>query len=957
MRKSLLKLLFSVAALTASVAVHALGMGGINVTSALGRPLQADIEIVAATKAEQNGLEVSLAPSTAYRDSGLEYPRGIKFKFQLDKNTDGTPYLKVTSDRPINDPFVSLLIEVSWPSGRLLREYTFLLDPPGYVPAQAAIPEVQVVIPTRQAAPVAVVIPDIVEAPEAESVADEIFMPEESTLGESVSDTTGQTETIPEEESALPVESMDAGHESMDSAQESMSASTEPDDIEQSVPVEEEEFEEITEVIPEDEIDSILEGLPEPTVASIPPVKEVPETLEVQRGDTMFEIAAKYKQPDVSVERMLVALYRANVDKFDDENMNRIQAGKVIRMPDADELLNVTQADAKNEIRVQAKDWNAYRQKLASASQQSSQLQEIKQVAVGKINSSVIDQAPVAKKSAREVLKLSKGAAPGDQAGVGGKKMSAQDKKNAIQEDAIAKSKSSDEKSARAALLEKNLKDMERLAQLRAEAAALATIPSGAATKKVEVAANKVKVESAIQPPAKPEPKAAPKPTQKTKVKTKPAQPEPGLIDQIMEDPLYLAGGALILIGLGGLGVVMMRRRRESSFEHAESRYDEAGEETGRRLAVPVESSPETGDFTGSVESEAVPEATQDQTQTQDSDSVDPISEAELFLSFGRDVQAEEILKEALSTSPNNKQIHLKLLGIYSSRQDVGEFEAIATQLKDVADEDTWQQAAEMGLKLDPSNVLYGGSASMEDSGSATVQMAAADFSDTIVETAATEKPSVLDFDINSTESEGDTPTSLEENLLGDMDSTVVLDTPPDTLTQQDTSTQDTSGLDSSMDFDISSDSPSVSESPEAADTNFEDTVFDVTGGDTSSGDSSVSDIVLDIGDESMEFTLDEPVNKSSESAPVLNTEFLDIDLNLGEELAPESVSDETVSDETASNTKSDQWQEVATKLDLAKAYQEMGDADGAREILDEVLREGDAEQKQAAQSLLDQLD
>jgi len=117
-----------------------------------------------------------------------------------------------------------------------------------------------------------------------------------------------------------------------------------------------------------------------------------------------------------------------------------------------------------------------------------------------------------------------------------------------------------------------------------------------------------------------------------------------------------------------------------------------------------------------------------------------------------------------------------------------------------------------------------------------------------------------------------------------------------------------------------------------------------------------VSDSVLDIGDESMEFTLDETAKNFSEPATELNTDFSDINLNLGDELEPASLSDEMASDEDPFSTKSDQWQEVATKLDLAKAYQEMGDADGSREILDEVMQEGDAAQKQAAQALLDQL-
>ena len=58
----------------------------------------------------------------------------------------------------------------------------------------------------------------------------------------------------------------------------------------------------------------------------------------------------------------------------------------------------------------------------------------------------------------------------------------------------------------------------------------------------------------------------------------------------------------------------------------------------------------------------------------------------------------------------------------------------------------------------------------------------------------------------------------------------------------------------------------------------------------------------------------------------------------------------------SGAGSKNDNWQDVATKLDLAKAYQEMGDASGAREILEEVMQEGDAEQRESAQALLEQL-
>jgi pilus assembly protein FimV len=103
--------------------------------------------------------------------------------------------------------------------------------------------------------------------------------------------------------------------------------------------------------------------------------------------------------------------------------------------------------------------------------------------------------------------------------------------------------------------------------------------------------------------------------------------------------------------------------------------------------------------------------------------------------------------------------------------------------------------------------------------------------------------------------------------------------------------------------------------------------------------------------DGGMAFTLDFPtedVVKPASSPPAAGIGFEGISLNFDDAAAPSS--------ESAAGGKDDQWQEVATKLDLAKAYQEMGDNDGAREILEEVMREGDAGQREAAQTLFGQL-
>jgi pilus assembly protein FimV len=855
-RKSLLKLLGAVAGLFLSTAIYAVGMGGINVSSALGQPLKADIDLLSVGKSEKDSLVARLASPESYRSAGLDYPYGNKFKFEILSRAGGEPYIKVSSAQAINDPFVSLLVELSWSAGKLSREYTFLLDPVDYVPVQPAQGEVQAVAPTVQppesgmgtAAPVA---PAVTPA--------ESFTPVPAVTPMEQAAAASTVPAVPTEGAAKPEG--------------------------QAVPVETEA------------------GSEEQAASAVPAVPANKEWVAVQRGDTMYKIAERYKLADMNLERMLVALYRANADQFDGKNMNRIRAGKILQLPTQDEYEAVALPEAVKEIHAQASDWNAYRQKLASAATTSGQTQAAEQVASGKISSSVTDQAPVAKESAKEVLKLSKGEAPGDHAatGAGGKPMSAQDKKNAAQEDAIAKAKAEQESQARSAMLEKNLQDMKRLAQLKTEAAALAQSPTA-------VAPAPAPAKPAEVHPAKPKPKEV--------------KPEPTLVDQIMGEPLYQAGAAAVLLVLGGIGFMLYRRKKK----HFDGELDEAGEfdETGEDIGsasgsfkMPVMPSPDTGDFTRTSVMQSV--------ATPSSDHVDPISEADLFLNFGRDAQAEEILKEALQNTPNNHQIHLKLLGIYANRKDANAFSTIARQLKDSGDDEAWQQAVEMGRKLEPDNPIYGGFRSMEDTGSATVQMTAFN---AMQEPAPAAQASALDFNFDAGAQAAGSPDFLGDGALP------------------------AASQDSAMDFDVTSTNPAITEAAEAKATpDMNDMIFDVTGSHSSPAETQ-PEVSQPADDGGMAFTLDFPVDEVAEkpapAAPPAGIGFEGISLNFDDVPAAPG--------EPASGGAGDQWQEVSTKLDLAKAYQEMGDNDGAREILEEVMREGDATQKEAAQALIDQL-
>ena len=859
MLKSLFRTLLISACLAWSGLSFALGMGGINVTSGLGEKLKADIDLVAVTKAEKASLVARLASPDAYKNSGIEYPYNNKFKFEIASRADGEPYLKVNSEQPINDPFVVMMVELNWSAGRLVREYTFLLDPPNYVADKPVLAAVQPVAPETQAAPLETAV----------------------ATAESVPPVPAATEAIVEPVPAAPTE--------VTAAVEPVAAKPAP------VPVEEKLQPEAT-IKPVANFDIATTKL-----APVSSTLTAADTYVVRKGDTLAKIAAEDVSSSVSLERTLVALYRANIDQFNDKNMNRLGVGKTLHIPSEKEISSVKQIDAVKEIHAQAEDWNAYRQKLAGVASTSSQSQETQQVATGKINSSVADKTPVVKESAKEVLKLSKGEAPGDKAatGAGGKVGTVKDQKNAAQEDAIAKAKALQEGKARSALLEKNLKDMDKLAQLKVEAAALAQKQTPVInTPKVEATSAVAAVKVA-------------KPVTDAKPKEKEIKPEPALLDTVLAEPMYLAGGGAGLLGLLGLGWMFARRKKAPAFVDELDTPQDLGSPTARMID-PVVPSPETGDFTQEM-------PFQDQT-SEHSDDVDPISEADLFLNFGRDVQAEEILKEALVNTPNNHQIHLKLLGIYANRKDLSAFETIARQLQDSGDESAFKQASDMGRGIDPRNALYGGSEALEDAGSATMQAPA--FGVSAQKASPVSKATVLDFDLSAEPI--NEPSSLpERHFLDDSQKTVSM--------------------------------PAAVANKDASSPNLDDLIFDVTGshptlqmGKMQAGNQEETAKVEDAG---MEFTLDYPsedvVDKVAPKTQPSTVDFAGISLNFDNEVA---------ANQSAPQKKDESWQEVATKLDLAKAYQEMGDGAGAREILDEVLREGDADQQQMAQDLIRQI-
>ena len=904
MLKTILKTSGLMVCLLAFSVANATGLGGITVSSNLGQPLRAEIELVSVEKADRSSISAKLAAADAFKIAGIEYPYALpRLKFDVIERDSNQPRIRITSAQPINEPFVTLLVEVVWSSGKLLREYTFLLDPVGYnVPVQTA----PIISPVAPAVPVTPVV-----ATAEPMVAPAIPVAPETPVADTGSD--ADTLATKTEEATLETQAEIPAQASVEKVEPSPAES----------------------VVVEQDIAS--EELPPPVVVQSAPIAVV-------RGDTLSKIALKTKPADVSLERMLLALYRANTSAFVGKNMNRLQAGKVIRLPDAAEIEAIGQKEAVREYRAQVTDWNAYRQQLAAARVQSSE-QASQQTDSGKVTASVAESVPAAKEPAKEILKLSKGQVPGDKA-IGGKSSSKE-------EDAVAREKSLRDAQERTALLEKNVKDLQRLADLKKQQTETAT-PSPAAPPGAGAA-------------VKPAPKPAPKPAVPAPVPVSETV-APSFLDELLGNPALLGGAAAGLLLLLGGGFWLSRRRSVRPAKVALAEED--GSDTGR-ITAPVIPSPETGDFTQQASDAKGAEE-------RPSEEVDPIAEADLFLSFGRDTQAEEVLKDALSANPGNLPVILKLLSIYANRKDANTFLTYARQVKESGDEPAWGKAAAMGRELEPNNPLYGGAG------------------ESTPEHLVSAEPAV-DFDLGFGE-KADAPmantmdtmvmdgTAWPAQKSGAGSPNLIDSIPEETPTEESTvilSTEDTRAIqDQPMDFDVTGTRPPVGAgAANPAETEADDLMFDITsthpGMKTSENGTTKSDmpndaddLIFDVtathpgivameqaekpeADESLAFTLDIP-DDFKQGAGAKKTEA-PMDIGLGDiSLNLDGIG--AVSTDIATDTKDERWQEVATKLDLAKAYQEMGDAAGTREILDEVMRDGDESQRASAQAMLDQL-
>ena len=811
---------------------NAAGLGKLTVNSSLGQILNAEIDLVSVQPGELDSLVARVAPPEAFRDARIEYSSSLRLlRFSVEKRPSGQSYLKVTSVAPINEPFLDALVEVTWPQGRIQREYPILLDPPGYSDARVAAPTVAAAEPSAPAAEPA--------QPAAETAATSAPAAPSEPAASATGTPSAQAEMAP-----APVAEMTQGGGDTYGP--------------------------------------------------------------VQSGDYLRKIAEQTKPADVSLDQMVVALYRENKSAFINNNMNRLKTGQILKVPSAEEVARLERREVNQEIRTHVADWKAYREQLAGGVAAVPARPEATGAAAGRIGTAAVTPPDAPAAEPKDVLKLSKSDA-GKGAAAAGKGGEAS-RINALQEEVTAKDQALREAQSRVADLEKQIRDMQRLLDLKGAApgktdtkvatapvpepakpemkpadAAKPTEPPKAADTKMADASKPAEPPKTAQvtPPktttAKPAPKKAPPP------------PPPSLMDEVLDNPLYLAGGLGILALLGGGAFMFMRRRRQQA---------EYGPASGMTSTFPSDLKVDTatgksgGGLVDTGNSSFLTDFDKTGPGTIDTDEVDPVAEAEVYIAYGRDAQAEEILKEAMARDKNRPEIAVKLLEIYHARKSATAFEKVAKDLHASVGEShpLWQKAAAMGAQIDSANPLYAAAAA----GGAAAFVA-----------SAPQPAPTPDLDVDTNTSAAPAP---DFNL-------------------------DTSAPAPRLDFDLAPPSaepsapapapapepaPAAEEPPKEEKPAFD---FDLSG---------------------LDFPGTSKPAAPAESAPPASTPPIDLaDLSL---------------DAAPGDAGGGGGEAVGTKLELAKAYLEIGDKDGAREILQEVAKEGSAAQKEEAEKLISSL-
>ncbi|MHC8354770.1 FimV/HubP family polar landmark protein [Pseudomonas sp. LB3P81] len=865
------KLVLAIAAASAlsSGMAHALGLGELTLKSSLNQPLVAEIELLDVKELTAAEVVPSLASPEDFAKAGVDRQAFLNdLSFTPVLNASGKSVLRVTSSKPLSEPMVKFLVQVVWPNGRLLRDYSVLLDPSKFSPQTAEA--------AAQPAPT-------------------------------------QTITAP------------------------------------------------------------VTGATKPTQYTTTP------------RDTLWEIAAKARNGG-SVQQTMLAIQALNPDAFINGNINLLKTGQVLRLPDQTQSASVPQPKAVAEVAAQNTAWRQGRRYVAKPAAGQQQLDATKR---GRGEGAPAQPA----KDNLSLVSAESGKAGGK--GAAGDAKALSNKLAVTQESLDTTRRDNAELKSRMTDLQSQMDKLQRLIELKNNQLAkmqvegAAGAPAAATTAPVisaELTPSPAPVEAA---PATPAPSAAPEAT------PAPAEPTPATSDdqkfnELLTNPWLLGmvgGGAVVLLLL----LLLLARRRKAQqeaekhlrmaralSEEQEFSVDEDLPESSFeglevpppsvKLAVAPAPAPAPTPAPAPVIAPVVvtpPIAAPLVAPAADRDD-DVLTKAQSHMAAGRLNQAAALLEDGIKQEPQRSDLRLKLMEVYGQQGDRDAFVAQERQL--VANGENFARVEELKSRFPAMAVVVAGGLA---AAAVVAELDAQYVKDLLMDEPEVPAPALADddfdsaFDLSLDDLEDASPAVVAPEPAPSPEALAELDEFPldddlsfESLLQQQTEIKE--NLDDLSDFDLDMDLGAEPSPAVLAEDDFllslDDDIKDLPAADVP----AVPEVALD----DLELPADFDLSLSDEmDEPDAFAAELD-DVNAELDRLSQSIGEPTFTAEDALLSAADEPEfdflsgtdEVATKLDLAQAYIDMGDADGARDILNEVVTEGDAGQKSEAKEMLARL-
>ncbi len=909
-----LALAVSLAVGTLPMSVHALGLGGMTTHSALNEKFKADIELISVKKGQLDTLKASLAPASVFNRMGVERTLFLtRLKFRPMRLKDGRAVIRVTSADPIREPFLDFFIKLDWPNGQAVKEYTALLDPPS--------------LTKRRAAKIAAASAQAEGKPASTSGADKTVVRASSRPRRTAADG---------------------------------------------------------------------------------------EYGPVAANETLWEIADDLRPEGISIHQMMMALYKANPQAFLDNNINLLKKGQILKVPAADEItigrgeavaefqqasatgkapaetmdetadgavgMQAEPAEAGMEEEVQLKIAGAVETEADTETGQAVSDLEVEQGSTDLRQQMLIleEQAETARQEA--ALMRSQVEELRQQLSDTQRLLELKDEELARLQEGMSQVNEMDtavDETAGAPEMEAGMADasMEDVADatdamtetMADDAAAVATGETVEAVGEESAMAGQETAGDTIE--TEPAPETAPAEEQATEAEPAAAeqqeqpQPEPEPVAKkpspaepsITEDPIgwaqnnmMIAGGAGGALLLALLALLLGRRKKEEAVPVAATAggmNDSVDQESilmeeESSLADTVADHMAAGNI-GDTSFLSEYSTEEFKGLQEDTAEVDPVSEADVYIAYGRYQQAEEILREAMESGNDSAAVKYKMLEVYYATQKKDQFNALAEEMVNSGqyeeDPKAWEHIQTMGRDLDKANPLFAtgvaaaaaGAAAMVDSDSGVGEDSELSLD---LSTLAEEVDSALSAD--SEPLEGFSELDLDFSKLDTDDGSAEAD---DQAAQAESVLEEVNQDDLALgETELHTELLDISDvgDIEVGTTNLDEALADLSGDlEGVMADSQILDEPLDLEDERFS-------NLEDGLTPDSQISGLEDDLNVSQSADEDSV----IGDE------------VETKLELARAFMEIGDADGARGILQEVEEDGTPEQKETASELLGQL-